>query len=116
MLINKVPPHNICTKIGLCDSSVSPIVQKVIDIVRESQLCTACEFVIQLLIGYLSTNEDYAIHEVEAFLHAIPCGWIPGFENECDTIVDTYTPEIIDYLINNTSPHGFCHYVSICEQ
>jgi len=52
--------------------------------------------------------------EIEDELHEL-CGQLPSpFDNECNNIVNTYLPVLIQWIINHENPAVLCSQLALC--
>jgi len=117
LLISDLDPDQICTEIGLCDSSAtkkSPITPALPAVVGDAETCAVCETIVQYLEALLEQNATTA--EVEAALQKI-CGYLPeSMTKQCNDIVQQYGLLIIHYISTMASPEKVCTLVGVCTQ
>lgn len=108
LLEQELDPKQICTAIGLC--SATDIIDTVV--VTGSELCGVCE----TLIGYLDAilEQNATVKEIEAAVEKV-CNFLPDpYKNECDTIVETYGPLIVQLISQFADPNEVCTAVGLC--
>jgi len=78
---------------------------------QQSGGCSICQLVVSYVEAYVQQNntETEIIQKLEAL-----CANIPLFGPECDSVVSSYTPQIIKWVINKEPPAVFCLSVGIC--
>jgi len=78
---------------------------------QQSTGCSLCQLIMQYVETYVSQNqtEQEIIQKLEAF-----CANIPLFGPECDSIVSSYLPSMIQWIINKEPPPVFCATVRVC--
>ena len=106
------PADVVCKKIGLCKTSAAAPSGK------PSPLggfdCAACEYIAAAAEKFLGNNHTET--EVVTFVEKV-CSFLPGaLKGECDVIIETYGPVIIDYLINKEDPKTLCTQLGICKR
>ena len=53
--------------------------------------------------------------EIEADLEKV-CSYLPSsYKSTCDLLVEQYTPQIIDLLVNDVSPKDICTELGLCD-
>ncbi|KYQ89751.1 saposin B domain-containing protein [Tieghemostelium lacteum] len=75
--------------------------------------CELCGFVVSYVEGYVSNNASEAtiIQEAEKI-----CTFVPGdLQSTCDTLVQSYLPEIISFLSNKVSSSVICQKIGMCS-
>lgn len=106
MLVNRYSPEEVCTGIGACKPS-APAVQ-----VSEPVLCEACEFVVggvEKIIGNDKTQQN-----IEDALQLV-CYFAPkSLEAECQGIVTTFTPALIEFILANYPASVVCPKIGVC--
>jgi saposin len=107
MLVNKVDPQQICTAIGLCTGTL-----KVSKPVAGTE-CVLCEFVLKEVDALLGANATEA--QVLAALAKV-CSILPkSLQAECQTLIETYGPQIYQLLINKVDPQQICTAIGLCN-
>jgi len=108
-------PLNACTGIGLCTNTTAKVVipHKPIKKVEDNSSCTNCLLIVSTAENFIS--EDTTEKEVELILENI-CLLFPdnATENECDALIETFTPEAIQLVIQQESPSVVCTQVGSC--
>jgi len=111
-LENTENPHEVCTQLGLCSSSKNMMMIKV----NGNQLgdnCVLCQFVVSSAEAWLEANATEA--QIEQYLEVL-CNTLPsGLAEECDSIVETEVPMIIQYLKQNYTPQQICQKLGFCS-
>ncbi|XP_065684765.1 prosaposin isoform X5 [Hydra vulgaris] len=109
-------PNAICKEIGLCASKIKKVMTKSMkqDVkqgVKQGVTCELCTMVIKSLEGILEGNETKA--EIKQALEKV-CGLIPSVKSECDQLVDSYSDEIVDLIIELANPDSICKLIGLC--
>jgi len=102
-------PTTVCTELGLCSSKKAISNNKI----SVSFTCEVCEVAMQYLSGMLAGNQT--VEAVEAALEQL-CNEIPGgYAEECDSLVETYSPEIIKLIVQELAdPSTICTELGLC--
>lgn len=120
-LLNKVEPHQICAKIGLCednawfrkyvtDTQAYLIYMDLIKMGQSNDNCAMCKYLVSLIEDYANRSRD----ELEAELLK-GCKALPGaFQQLCDTVVLLYGRQILDYILEYETPSKVCEQVKLC--
>lgn len=113
-LINKEDPKTLCSQIGLCArASVAAPVKKVSSSPNDFK-CAACEYIAHLAEEFVAENRTEA--EIIAFVDKV-CTFLPSsLGKECDAIVQTYGPTIVQYLLNKEDPQTLCSQIGLCAR
>ncbi|KAJ5072527.1 hypothetical protein M0811_01542 [Anaeramoeba ignava] len=106
LIVNGVTPDQICSMIGLCATPPpTPSIFKGIE-------CTVCEIVMKLLDGFLQNNSTQ--QEIEQFLEGV-CNMLPSYlSGPCDSLIQTYLPQIINLIVNGVTPDEICSMIGLC--
>jgi saposin len=120
IIAQELDPKGVCVLIKLCDASkyFEALKKKVhtpvpVKKVGDSIECTICTTAISYLASTLKENETR--QELKDELKQI-CEYLPaGYQAQCDTMIDTYTDQIIDLLIDQFQPHEVCTEIGLCE-
>lgn len=80
--------------------------------VRSTQ-CTLCKYVIAYVEAVIQTNKSEAA--VESALEKV-CTILPhALNHSCVQFVDTYTPQIIEYIAKSETPGQVCDSIKVCN-
>ncbi|XP_065668839.1 uncharacterized protein LOC100208544 isoform X8 [Hydra vulgaris] len=119
-------PNAICKQIGLCTSKINKVMTKTekqsvkqlsqVNKVKQAQpkgdSCELCTMAMSSLEDILKGNETKA--EVKQALEQV-CGFLPAsLKSECDQLVDTYSDDIVDLIIQLTDPNTICKQIGLC--
>ncbi|GCA62475.1 saposin [Kipferlia bialata] len=105
-LVNGYPADVLCELIGVCPSAVEAIVSD------DPLWCSVCELVMSLIDDTL--EKDSTQQEIEHLLDSV-CSLLPSFlEGECDAMVATYEPLLIEALVNDYPPDTVCAMIGAC--
>jgi saposin len=112
LLINEEPPSVVCAQIDLCSSSLKPVV------IQEEKApaaidCTICQF----LVGYIDQEleSNYSQANIERVLDYV-CDIVPSsLRSTCTAFVASYTPQLIQLLVNEASPEQVCTALNLCS-
>jgi cathepsin B len=75
--------------------------------------CDVCQYAIGWIEKELEGN--FTVSKIKEELDKV-CSIVPSsYRSECDSIVDTYTPAIIDYLVSKEPPQKLCQYLTLCS-
>eukprot|EP00033_Pygsuia_biforma_P000454 GCRY01000540.1.p1 GENE.GCRY01000540.1~~GCRY01000540.1.p1 ORF type:complete len:900 (+),score=186.89 GCRY01000540.1:115-2814(+) len=109
-LESKESPDTICKQFGFCkESDASPLPVDDEEIVGE---CFVCKTVLKYAERYLTENSTEA--EIASFLEKL-CNYLPHFQNNCDNLVETYTPVLLKWLKIMENPETFCKQMGLCD-
>jgi len=108
-IMSKESPQVICQKLGICQSAM--------DLVREYDdklECVLCHYVLGWMEKFLQS--DRSIARIEEGLDVV-CEKIPSrYRARCTQVVQTYTPELINFILSRETPEVVCHQLRLCEQ
>jgi len=110
-------PDVACTGIGLCSNSTSKkvIPRPIIPVkkVEDNSSCAQCLNIVAIAENFIS--EDSTEQEIELLLDTL-CTLFPdnATENECDALIQTFTPEAIQLMIQNEPPSVVCTQAEAC--
>ncbi|XP_065668837.1 uncharacterized protein LOC100208544 isoform X6 [Hydra vulgaris] len=109
IVIELSDPNAICKQIGLCTSKINKVIkQKTVN----SVTCELCTMAMSSLENILKGNESKA--EIKQALEQV-CGSLPtSVKSECDQLVDTYSDDIVDLIIQLTDPNTICKQIGLC--
>jgi saposin len=103
-------PDVICQLIGACSSKKLPAAPKGHDDI----LCPACMFVVGLVEQQVKANHTVA--DIQAALDKV-CNKLPHpFADACTSIVDTYTPQIVELISKKLDPSAICTALKLCKK
>jgi len=118
-LVNKENPQAFCASVGLCTSTakntqhrIAIIRPKVKRAESQSGTCSICEMAITYVEEYVSQNQTEA--EIVAQLQSF-CGILGPLASECDSLIATYAPQMIQWIENKQSPATFCTEIGACS-
>ena len=43
------------------------------------------------------------------------CSYFPSYKSQCDALVEAYTPQIIQLLVDDVSPKEICTELGLCD-
>ena len=108
LIAQNYPADVVCQKIGLCTTSGDaphPL---------GDFKCAACEYIATLAEKFMANNHTES--EVVSFVEKV-CSFLPSaLSAECDVIVESYGPVIIDYIINKEDPETLCTQLDLCKR
>jgi len=113
LLKQEMTPALVCKEIGLCTSS-KPLVRK-LEKMTKAQLvsgieCEACEYVVSYVESLLNTKTEA---EIVAMADKL-CSYLGSYKTECDSLIKSYLPEIIELLKKELSPALVCKELGLC--
>ncbi|XP_033643780.1 uncharacterized protein LOC117303652 isoform X2 [Asterias rubens] len=107
LLLTDFPPEYLCQLLKLCSTAVSDVEE-----VGESVECVLCKTVIEKLDQLLEGKA--AVADIEAALKEV-CSVLPKtVQNDCDSFVTQYTPEIVKLLAAELSAGEICAALKLC--
>ncbi|XP_068183104.1 prosaposin [Antennarius striatus] len=91
------------------EKSSQPVVR-----VRDSNLCTICEFVMKQLESMLEdqATEEEVIQAVEKVCTLLPS----SVEQQCKDLIETYGEAIIELLVQQADPKVVCTVLGLCKE
>jgi len=100
-----------CGALGHCKSTIW---QKEILKQDDTETCEFCVAIVKDVEGFLKDNKTE--QEILNFL-TNACQMIPSksVADECEMIVQTYLPEIIDLITSEVSPRSVCALIKLCD-
>jgi len=118
-LENKEPPSTICAQIGVCGSARRPqlLRSKAVKSLKDKRnveqgACQICQLVVTYVENLLQQNNT--VQEIEQKVDAM-CALLPSpINNLCTSIVNSYLPQLIQWLVNKEDPQAFCSSVDLC--
>ncbi|KAL5969670.1 Prosaposin [Taenia solium] len=102
-------PKLICISFNACDALVA-----VSAVAGESE-CKLCEVIVDTIYENLENN---ATKEDIVKALEIACNYLPHVKNQCTQLVDKYSSQVIDLLVNGVPPKekiGFCSKIVVAE-
>merc|ERR1719317_1103884 len=109
LLISGVGPKLLCTSLGLCAGVQEKAAHEKM---MKGEYCGICELIAGKLEDQIKDKTNEA--QIESALEKV-CSYLPSsYKTECDTLVQTYTPQIIDLLVNDVSPKDLCTEIGLC--
>jgi saposin len=119
-LENKEPASTICAQLGVCSSVRKPQLFRA-NAVRnvkkdkrnvEQGACQICQLVVTYVENLIQQNNT--VQEIEQKVDQM-CTLLPSpINNLCTSIVNSYLPQLIQWLVNHENPQAFCSSVSLC--
>ncbi|XP_076449511.1 uncharacterized protein LOC143285942 [Babylonia areolata] len=80
----------------------------------DSLKCSLCEMVMEKIDNTVASNKTEA--ELSKLLEDA-CSLVPGnLKDLCDELVDSYTPTIIQLLLQQLDPHLICDELELCQK
>jgi saposin len=107
LLINEESPEIACAQLKLCTSvAVTPAK-------LTGEECVICEYVLSTADQYLTGNEteQQLILFVENICYILPS----TIRGECDALISTYAPEIVQMLVQDYPPDVVCTSIGLCS-
>jgi cathepsin B len=75
--------------------------------------CTVCEYALGWVEKEIAGN--YTESKIEGALEKV-CGLLPkSYTSMCDTLIESYTPELINFILEKESPDVICKLLKVCE-
>jgi cathepsin B len=103
--------HNQFTNMSITDAQQ---LMGVYDLnLNDNIRCDLCEMV----VGFVEKEiaGEYVESKIEKALQEV-CNIVPPtFQSSCNTIISTYTPELIEYISEKLSPNVVCNYIQFCD-
>ncbi|KAJ6236840.1 saposin-related [Anaeramoeba flamelloides] len=104
-LEQEIPPAKICGLIGLCTAEEEEPANGI--------ECTVCEAIMSFVEKWLA--EEKTLEEIEELLEKV-CPLLPSsFESLCDSIIEQYVPQIIQFLEQEEPPAKICGLIRLCS-
>jgi len=117
-LENKEPPSTICAQLGVCSSARSQLVRsKAVKTLKDKRnveqgACQICQLVVTYVENLLQQNNT--VQQIEQKVDAM-CALLPSpINNLCTSIVNSYLPQLIQWIVNKEDPQAFCSSVDLC--
>lgn len=74
--------------------------------------CSLCQYAVSWVEGKLISNSTEA--DIEKVLDEV-CNILPSeYQQGCQTIINTYTPELVSLLMTKASPDVICQAIKLC--
>ncbi|XP_077999575.1 prosaposin-like isoform X3 [Glandiceps talaboti] len=106
LLVLKLSPNEICTKLGLCTAN-----QKSFRDLKDTE-CSLCELVVQYLDSFIDKNQTK--QKIVQGLHEF-CNILPdSLKGQCNDIITQYgmaIPELLEQLLD---PLKVCELIGLC--
>lgn len=75
--------------------------------------CTVCEYALGWVEKEIAGN--FTVSKIEGALEKV-CGILPkSYTSLCDNLVESYTPEIINFILQKESPDVICKMIGLCS-
>lgn len=75
--------------------------------------CSICEYALGWVEKEIAGN--YTVSKIEDALDKV-CSILPKtYRGLCDQLIETYTPELIDFIIQKESPDVICELIKVCD-
>ena len=75
--------------------------------------CSLCEYALEWVEKEIAGN--YTESKIESALNKV-CSLLPkSYDSMCENLVNNYTPEIINYIIQKESPDVICSQLGVCQ-
>jgi hypothetical protein len=113
-LVSGTPADQICYQVYLCTSQSKPVSKpKVEDVKDDSLQCQICTYAVPLVEEYIKEG-NYNETWIEGQLQSV-CTFLPApYSTLCDTMIQTYTSQIIQQLENGTPADQVCQELALC--
>ncbi|XP_059176048.1 uncharacterized protein LOC131955787 isoform X11 [Physella acuta] len=115
LLLSKLDPSQVCAKLNFCTNSTAALKQSAELSLNQpnGELCDLCKYVVTYIDTYLQQNASEA--EIEALLEKV-CSFLPAsIQQQCDSLVATYAPKIIELLLQKLTPSEVCAALKLCD-
>merc|ERR1719466_731035 len=110
LLMSGVGPKLLCTSVGLCPMGAEKIAHEKM---MKGEYCGICEMIAEKIESEVKDKTNEA--QIEAALEQV-CSWLPkSYKSQCDALVETYTPQIIQLLVDDVSPKEICTELGLCD-
>jgi saposin len=81
-------------------------------VIAEKPGCVICEYAMNALDGYIGDSRTEEM--VEKHVHSL-CKRLPSaVKDQCDNLVDTYAPALVQLLLRNMDPSEICSRLALC--
>nr|XP_039273546.1 uncharacterized protein LOC120347581 isoform X5 [Styela clava] len=106
-------PKKICFLIGLCGLPVEEVQKQIEENLKSDTGCELCEVVVKQLDSYLTEDATQAKF-IEVFEKV--CADLPESDRaQCKNFVQTYTPTLLDLLVQELAPNEICALIKLCN-
>jgi saposin len=116
---NNETPQQVCTQLGLCTNlhfikphKPTPKPQFLMAKKPGDTNCLICEYLIEAIEQWVENNDT--IEQIEQNLETL-CALIPGYQKQCDAIIETEIPTIVQWLEKNEDPQTVCQQIGFCN-
>ena len=109
-IINKEDPETLCTQLDLCKRSSE---EKQQPGPLKGLECAACEYLMSLVESVLGNNATE--QEIVQFVDKVCTLFPSALRAPCEAIIETYGPQLIDFLLAREDPATFCGQVGLCK-
>ncbi|GFR60011.1 proactivator polypeptide, partial [Elysia marginata] len=107
-LLLQVKPQQICTFLNLCTNNTVAGLKPL----QAGAMCVVCEAFVKEFENVVGT--DVTKGKIEAFLDQA-CNLVPAeLKQQCDQLVATFTPEVLDLLLE-IKPNQWCSALLTCQ-
>lgn len=112
-LLNKESPATICQQIGICQQTLMAHMHSMRKLNYKGDLkCIMCNYVMEWSEHAITDNST--VEHIESFLDMI-CDKLPKtYGSLCNNLVEMYTPELIQYILNKETPQTVCDQLQLC--
>ncbi|GAM28849.1 hypothetical protein SAMD00019534_120250 [Acytostelium subglobosum LB1] len=113
-LENKEDPRHICSSIGACNSTMMSVgLLRQFTILGGELDCPLCKYMVKRIDTLLNSkaNETVIIDTLDRDCKVLVS---ETFVESCVTIVNDYTPLIINLLLQKEDPSAICEKISAC--
>jgi saposin len=111
-IVNGNSPATFCASVGLCSSKINDFEPVLVKRNTQQGGCSVCELVVQYVESYIASNqtEQQIIKKLEGV-----CSLLGPLSGPCTSFVDTYLPQLIQWIENGESPQAFCTQIGLCS-
>ncbi|KAF5399381.1 hypothetical protein PHET_06924 [Paragonimus heterotremus] len=100
----------ICYGLGLCGPLSRPLV---VAVPLTSAYCDTCKFLVTVAEHQLTQNQTEA--QIKSLASRL-CQVLPStYVEECNQLVDKYTPLVLEYLTESMQPDVVCQKIGLCS-
>ncbi|KAF4528847.1 hypothetical protein B566_EDAN017671 [Ephemera danica] len=108
LLAQEIDPSQICPQLGLCPTGQLFKTEK-----SGEPMCPLCLYAVEQIDKLI--KEDKTEASIRAALDKV-CTVLPdSMKQECVTMVEKYTEELVDMLIADLTPQEICVYLKVCK-
>lgn len=102
-ITQEFPPEQICTLIGFCGSLL----------VKDVYTCNLCKWLVMYIADKLEKKID--IQKIIQIAEAEICSHLgKKYTDVCDSLVETYIPQIVAYIESGLDPQAICKAIGLC--